>query len=90
MRPLQIFSTIGMTVSIGSVVLYVAFLLYYLIHSGLREAVNHIWDRDVLEFFLIGLALFGIGLIGEYIVRIYEQVRARPRYLVAAVLEKRD
>ena len=89
-RPLQIFSTIGMTVSIGSVVLYVAVLLYYLVHSGFREALAHLWDRDVLEFFLIGVVLFGMGLIGEYIVRIYEQVRARPRYLVAAVLEKRD
>jgi undecaprenyl-phosphate 4-deoxy-4-formamido-L-arabinose transferase len=79
-----------MTVSIGSVVLYVAVLLYYLLHSGFREALAHLWDRDVLEFFLIGMALFGIGLVGEYIVRIYEQVRARPRYLVAAVLEKRD
>jgi undecaprenyl-phosphate 4-deoxy-4-formamido-L-arabinose transferase len=89
-RPLQIFSAVGMTVSIGSVVLYVAVLLYYLLHSGFREALAHLWDRDVLEFFLIGMTLFGIGLVGEYIVRIYEQVRARPRYLVAAVLEKRD
>jgi undecaprenyl-phosphate 4-deoxy-4-formamido-L-arabinose transferase len=89
-RPLQLFSAVGMTVSIGSVVLYVAVLLYHLLHSGFREALAHLWDRDVLEFFLIGMALFGIGLVGEYIVRIYEQVRARPRYLVAAVLEKRD
>lgn len=89
-RPLQIFSAVGMSVSIGSVVLYVAVLLYYLLHSGFREALAHLWDRDVLEFFLIGMTLFGIGLVGEYIVRIYEQVRARPRYLVAAVLEKRD
>jgi undecaprenyl-phosphate 4-deoxy-4-formamido-L-arabinose transferase len=89
-RPLQIFSAVGMTVSIGSVVLYVAVLLYHLLHSGFREALAHLWDRDVLEFFLIGMALFGIGLVGEYIVRIYEQVRARPRYLVAAVLEKHD
>jgi len=37
-------------------------------------------------FFLLGLALFGIGLIGEYVGRTYEQVRGRPRYLVAAVL----
>jgi undecaprenyl-phosphate 4-deoxy-4-formamido-L-arabinose transferase len=89
-RPLQLFSTIGMAVSVGSVVLYIGVLLYYLFHSGFREALLHIWDRDVLEFFLIGVTLFGIGLIGEYIVRIYEQVRSRPRYLVAAVLEKRD
>jgi undecaprenyl-phosphate 4-deoxy-4-formamido-L-arabinose transferase len=35
----------------------------------------------------VGLALFGIGLIGEYVGRTYEQVRGRPRYIIAAVLE---
>jgi undecaprenyl-phosphate 4-deoxy-4-formamido-L-arabinose transferase len=38
-------------------------------------------------FFFIGLALFGIGLLGEYVGRIYGQVRERPRYIVEAVLE---
>ena len=38
-------------------------------------------------FFLIGIALFGIGLLGEYVGRIYAQVRERPRYVVEAVLE---
>ena len=39
---------------------------------------------------LIGILLFGIGLLGEYVGRIYEQVRLRPRYVVQAVLEKDD
>jgi undecaprenyl-phosphate 4-deoxy-4-formamido-L-arabinose transferase len=39
-------------------------------------------------FFLIGIALFGIGLLGEYVGRIYAQVRERPRYIVEAVLEE--
>jgi undecaprenyl-phosphate 4-deoxy-4-formamido-L-arabinose transferase len=29
-----------------------------------------------------------MGLLGEYIGRIYQQVRQRPRYLVQAVLEE--
>jgi len=33
--------------------------------------------------------LFGLGLLGEYIGRIYQQIRNRPRYVVQAVLEKK-
>ena len=35
----------------------------------------------------VGFTLFGIGLLGEYVGRIYEQVRSRPRFMIQAVLQ---
>jgi len=40
-------------------------------------------------FFFIGILLFGIGLLGEYVGRIYQQVQNRPRFLIRAMLEKK-
>ena len=39
---------------------------------------------------LLGVALFGMGLLGEYIGRIYQQVQSRPRYLIQAILEQKS
>jgi undecaprenyl-phosphate 4-deoxy-4-formamido-L-arabinose transferase len=36
-------------------------------------------------FFFVGVQIFAIGLIGEYLTRIYDQARGRPRYLVRRV-----
>jgi undecaprenyl-phosphate 4-deoxy-4-formamido-L-arabinose transferase len=41
-----------------------------------------------IVFFLLGVLLVGVGLLGEYVGRIYAQVRGRPRYLLQAVLEQ--
>lgn len=87
--PLQLFSILGIFVSLGSMATYVIVIGSRWLNSGsLWEGLRALFDRDILAFFLIGIMLFGLGLLGEYIGRIYEQVRARPRYLIAAVLEK--
>src|SRR5437868_5951228 len=85
--PLQLFSMFGMLVSAVALVLYVFVMLYRLFFAEWQGALNVIWDRDILAFFLIGMVLFGLGLVGEYVGRIYQQVRDRPRYTIRAVLE---
>ena len=83
--PLQLYSMVGMAVSVLSALLVVYLFVRRLIVGPEAEGVFTLFG---LVFFFIGLALFGIGLLGEYVGRIYAQVRERPRYIVAAVLEE--
>jgi undecaprenyl-phosphate 4-deoxy-4-formamido-L-arabinose transferase len=82
--PLQLFSMVGMAVASLSALLVVYLFVRRLIVGPEAEGLFTLFG---VVFFLIGLALFGIGLLGEYVGRIYAQVRERPRYIVEAVLE---
>jgi undecaprenyl-phosphate 4-deoxy-4-formamido-L-arabinose transferase len=86
--PLQLFSLAGMIVALTSVILYAVVIVQRAIVGGFLEGVKALWDRDILAFFLIGCIMFGVGLLGEYVGRIYQQVRDRPRYVIRAVLER--
>ncbi len=85
--PLQVFSLAGISISMLSL-LFVVFLAVRRLIVG--PEVEGVFTLFGIAFFLIGVTLFGIGLLGEYVGRIYEQVRERPRYLVQAVLEQAE
>jgi undecaprenyl-phosphate 4-deoxy-4-formamido-L-arabinose transferase len=85
--PLQWFSAIGMILSLFSGVLFVMLLLRRFV---LGSEVQGVFTLFAMNFFLIGILLFGVGLLGEYVGRIYQEVRGRPRYRIQAVLEKAD
>ena len=84
--PLQWFSMLGMAVSVGAAMLVVLLVARRLV-IGPEE--GGLFTLFAIAFLLIGLALFGIGLLGEYIGRIYQEVRSRPRYVISAILERR-
>ena len=85
--PLQWFSMAGIAISLLSAFFVVFLLLRRLIVGPEAEGLFTLF---AIAFFLIGITLFGIGLLGEYIGRIYQQVRHRPRYLIQAVLEESE
>jgi undecaprenyl-phosphate 4-deoxy-4-formamido-L-arabinose transferase len=85
--PLQLFSMVGMAVASLSALLVVYLFIRRLIVGPEAEGLFTLFG---VVFFLIGVALFGIGLLGEYVGRIYAQVRERPRYIVEAVLEAEE
>ena len=85
--PLQSFSLSGIVISLLSLGFVVFLAIRRLVVGPEAEGVFTLFG---IAFFLIGITLFGIGLLGEYVGRIYEQVRQRPRYLVQAILERKE
>lgn len=83
--PLQWLSFIGVILSLGSAALFVLLLVRRFIVGA---EVQGVFTLFAITFFLLGVIIFALGLLGEYIGRIYQQVRARPRYLIHAVLEQ--
>ena len=90
---LQSISGLGMTVAAGAILMGI-----YLGVRRLAVALGHGWvDAKTLEeehgiftlfailFFVIGAQFVAIGVLGEYVGRIYTEVRRRPRYLVRKV-----
>ena len=82
--PLQFFSMLGITMSLLSALLVLFLLIRRFVLGAEAEGVFTLF---AIAFFFMGVILFGIGLVGEYVGRIYQQVRARPRYVVQTILQ---
>jgi undecaprenyl-phosphate 4-deoxy-4-formamido-L-arabinose transferase len=80
--PLQIFTVGGCLVSFLSI-LFVFFLILRRIFIG--PEAQGVFTLFAIMFFLMGIILFGIGITGEYIGRIYQEVRKRPRFIIRKI-----
>ena len=80
--PLQLFALMGILTSLFAV----AFALFLLVRRFIVGAeVEGVFTLFAILFFFIGITIFGIGIVGEYVGRIYQEVRRRPRYVVRTV-----
>ena len=82
--PLRFFSLTGIGVAIASL-FFVGYLTIRRILIG--PEVEGVFTLFAIAFFLIGILLFGMGMMGEYLGRIYHQTKQRPRYLIHTILE---
>jgi len=77
--PLQLFALFGMVTSIFSVI----FALFLLVRRFIVGAeVEGVFTLFAILFFFIGIVIMGIGIVGEYVGRIYQEVRKRPRFVI--------
>ncbi len=83
--PLRFASYLGFTVSSAAFVYALVIILARIIHVGTPEYTRGWASTMVVILFLGGVQLIGIGILGEYLGRIYDEVKARPLYLIADI-----
>jgi undecaprenyl-phosphate 4-deoxy-4-formamido-L-arabinose transferase len=83
--PLQMVSMAGIVLSLLSALFVVYLAIRRLVVGPEAEGLFTLFG---IAFFLLGILLFAVGLLGEYVGRIYQQVRHRPRYLIQAILDR--
>lgn len=77
--PIQIISTLGVLIA----VLGLFFALFLLVRRFLIGPEGEgVFTLFGILFFFIGIQILALGIIGEYIGRIYQEVRRRPRFIV--------
>jgi undecaprenyl-phosphate 4-deoxy-4-formamido-L-arabinose transferase len=79
--PLQLVSLVGSIVALGGIAFGVFLFVRRLVVGAEVEGVFTLFS---ILFTVLGVAMAGIGIVGEYVGRIYQQVRGRPRFRVRA------
>jgi undecaprenyl-phosphate 4-deoxy-4-formamido-L-arabinose transferase len=83
--PLRSTMAIGVMTAMASMVVAVVLIAGRLI-EGPNWAVSGVFTLFAVLFFFVGVLFFALGLLGEYVGRIYMEVRHRPRYVIRQVL----
>jgi len=80
--PLQVVSLFGTFVALGGI----AFGFFLFVRRLIVGAeVEGVFTLFAILFTVLGIAMLAIGIVGEYVGRIYQQVRGRPRFRVRRV-----
>ena len=81
--PLRLITLLGFVVSAFSFAMIVLVVYGALAHKDLVPG----WASSVVPvYFLGGIQLLSIGILGEYVAKIYMETKRRPRYIVERVI----
>ncbi len=81
--PIQTLSLAGIVVFVLDALMVLLIVLHRFIYGPQQEGA--VWLLSAMQFLLFGFVFLALGLIGEYVGRIYIEVRRRPTYLIRAV-----
>ena len=81
-KPLRLITTVGFTIAFLSLL----FLIYVIVGHFLSHNVEGWTTIVTLICFFGGFQIFCIGIIGEYIGKIYQETKERPRFIIEKVV----
>jgi len=85
-RPIRLITLAGFLIFLASL----AFAVYSVVLKLLGHTVQG-WSTLMVSIWLLGgLQLLALGIIGEYIGKIYGETKRRPRYLTDELLDKKE
>jgi undecaprenyl-phosphate 4-deoxy-4-formamido-L-arabinose transferase len=87
--PLRLLSMMGFGIAILGFLFGVILMVLRLIY-GPEWGIEGIFPLFAILFIFIGAQFVGMGLLGEYIGRVYIDVRARPRYFVQKIIDNTE
>lgn len=82
-KPLRIMTGLGLVISISGFILALFFAMRRII--GVETAETGFTTLVTLVLFLGGVQLVAVGLLGEYLARIYDEVKQRPLYIISNI-----
>lgn len=83
--PLRLLSMVGILIALGGIGFGLFLMLMRLVY-GAEWAAEGVFTLFAILFVFVGAQFIAMGLLGEYIGRIYKDVRGRPRYFVQRVI----
>ena len=83
-KPLRLITTVGMTIFVISL-----FMLLYALISWVTGHTDAGWTSTLASIWMIGgIQLLSLGVIGEYVGKIYNETKARPRFIIDRYLSE--
>ena len=85
-KPLRLICSLGFIILLISLII----MMYSLIRKLTGNTVDGWTFLSISIWFIGGLQMISIGIIGEYIGKIYNETKARPRYIIEEDLNRKD
>lgn len=81
--PLEIISYLSVVVTFLSILGIICYFLSYFLYPGRPQGITTVL---IITLFLGSIQLLALSVIGEYLGRIFEEVKQRPKYLIREIL----